>query len=186
MGRFRVTANQFRCPCIAAFALVVAAVFAPCRTLGQSAQAQVVEAAAEPTAATLQGIVRDSENHPVAGATVHLQAAGAQSLSARSDTAGAYRFSALPPGVYVLHVEMAGYGDATVNSFFIGQKESKTIDLTLKSVKASGPAATVAPPRFSTNLISLSPASPILRISVAMVPTRLSGTAKSWPRPLLR
>jgi tetratricopeptide (TPR) repeat protein len=148
MGRFRVTANQFRCPCIAAFALVVAAVFAPCRTLGQSAQAQVVEAAAEPTAATLQGIVRDSENHPVAGATVHLQAAGAQSLSARSDTAGAYRFSALPPGVYVLHVEMAGYGDATVNSFFIGQKESKTIDLTLKSVKASGPAATVAPPAF--------------------------------------
>jgi tetratricopeptide (TPR) repeat protein len=149
MGRFRVTANQFGCPCIAAFALVVAAVFAPSRTQGQSAQQQVVEAEPEPaSAATLQGIVRDSDNHPVTGATVRLQAAGAQSLTVRTDAAGAYRFSALRPGVYVLRAQMSGYSDATASSFFIGQKESRTIDLTLNSAKASGPPATVTPPAF--------------------------------------
>jgi tetratricopeptide (TPR) repeat protein len=126
----------------AAFALVVTALFVSSMAQGQSAQAEM-----EPSA-TLHGFVRDSGNRPVAGAIVCLQAKDAQTLTVHTDSAGAYRFWSLHQGVYVLRAEMAEYRDATLDPLILGEKESKTIDLTLESTKADPRAASVVPPQF--------------------------------------
>jgi tetratricopeptide (TPR) repeat protein len=131
----------------AAFALVVTVLFVSSRAQGQSTQPEM-----EPSA-TLHGFVRDSGNRPVAGATVCLQAKDAQPLTVHTDSAGAYRFSSVHQGVYILRAEMAGYSDATFGPLILGAKESKTIDLTLESTKAAPQASSVvrpkvAPPEF--------------------------------------
>jgi tetratricopeptide (TPR) repeat protein len=87
--------------------------------------------------ATLQGIVRDAGNHPVAGVTVSLQSEGAQTLTAHTDSAGTYRFSAVPRGVYTLRAEMPGYRETIISSFALQPRESKTIDLVIEPAKAS-------------------------------------------------
>jgi len=90
--------------------------------------------------ATLQGLVRDSLGHPVVAASVYLQpASGGESLTANSDSNGAYRFSALPEGTYSVRAEMPGSGEATFGPFVLGQKEAKRIDLTLQLPKGSEP-----------------------------------------------
>jgi tetratricopeptide (TPR) repeat protein len=82
--------------------------------------------------------VRDSRGRPVAAATVYLQVkSGTQTLTARTDSEGTYRFSALGEGVYTLRAEMAGYGEATFGPCVLGPKEAKRIDLTLKSATVS-------------------------------------------------
>lgn len=137
MGYFRLTSNQFGCFRVAAFVLAVP--FVPFMLQGKSAQEQV-EAKSEPAGeATVQGTVRDSGKRPVAGSTVRLQSNDAQTFTVHTDSVGKYRFSAVHQGGYSLHAEMAGYNGATSNSFVLGQRESKTIDLILERATASGP-----------------------------------------------
>jgi len=124
------------------FALVVTVLFVSSMAQGQSADAET-----EPSA-TLQGFVRDSGNHPVAGATICLQARDAQTLTVQTDSAGAYRFSSVHQGVYILRAEMAGYHDATVNPLVLGQKTSKTVDLTLEPIKSAPQASSAGQPEF--------------------------------------
>jgi tetratricopeptide (TPR) repeat protein len=140
MGRIRATAAGLGNPRLATFVLAVTALFAPCMVQGQSVQEQAESAGT----ATLHGLVRDSSGRPVASAIVCLQAKDTQTLTARTDAAGAYRFSALGPGVYNLRAEMAGYGDVILSSVVLGQKESRTIDFTLESAKASEPPSSSA------------------------------------------
>jgi len=103
--------------------------------LGQSLQAQVDDA--QLSAAKVQGMVRDSGNQPVAGATVCLQADDKQILTGHTDSVGAYVFPAVHQGKYTLRAEMPGYDDTTSSPFVLTSKESKTIDLTLNARKAS-------------------------------------------------
>jgi len=121
------------------FVLAVTLLFAPCMFQGQAVQGQVEEKPAPAGEATVRGIVRDSRHQPVAGATVRLHSQDAQSLTARTDSAGAYLFSGVRQGAYTLRAEMAGYRDATSDSFTLGQKESTAIDLILESANASEP-----------------------------------------------
>jgi tetratricopeptide (TPR) repeat protein len=87
----------------------------------------------------IQGSVRDSHGRSVAAVTVYLRPkTGTQTLSTRTDSEGNYRFSSLAAGEYSLRAEMAGYGDTTFGSCVLGQRETKKIDLTLESQKASG------------------------------------------------
>ena len=122
--------------CAAAFALTVAVLYGPF-----SVPARAAETQSEPAAtATLQGVVRDSDNRPVTGASVYLQSAEGQTLTplaVRTDRAGAYRFSQVRQGVYMLRVEAAGLGGSTLRPFTIAAKESRTIDLKLGPAKAS-------------------------------------------------
>jgi len=134
MGQFRVTAT-----CIVALSVIFAAL---------TFQGQSVEAQPEPSGtATLQGFVRDSSGRPVAGATVCLEAKDAP-LTAHTDSAGAYRFSAVSQGVYSLRAEMSGYAAAMVSSIVLGQKESRTIDLTLGSAKTTDRQNLTGRPEF--------------------------------------
>src|SRR5712692_2519371 len=136
MGAFRVTAYRSGClgTRIATCILAVIAPFGPLIVQGQSqGQSQ------NPTdSATVHGFVRDSGDRPVAAATVHLQVKnGTQTLTARTDSEGTYHFSALREGIYTLRAELAGYGEATFGPLVLGQKETKRIDLTLETPKAS-------------------------------------------------
>ena len=127
-------------------------------TLGaMHAQAQNSAASATLPGATLHGSVRDSKARPVAGATVHLQVKdGSETLSARSDATGTYRFSGLGEGIYMLRVEAAGYNRATFGPCVIEPKESKQLDLTLEAGGApeffDEPQFTVAGVTDGTNL----------------------------------
>ena len=92
---------------------------------------------------TVQGHVRDSNGRPMANATVFLQfATGTESQApeaqiTHTDSEGAYRFAALLAGVYTLRAEMNGYDGAIVDPVSLAQKETKRVDLTLESTKAS-------------------------------------------------
>jgi len=89
-----------------------------------------------PATATLQGSVRDSAGHPVAGATVYLQTKdGGQAQSIEADTAGKYYFSGLRDGVYMLRVEMNGFSAAPFGPCAVVPGETKTLDLTIESPK---------------------------------------------------
>src|SRR5271165_230778 len=67
--------------------------------------------------ATVQGTIRDSNHHPVAGATVSLRAEhGTETRTAQTDAKGAYRFFAVVEGSYTLRAEMAGYKEGAFGS----------------------------------------------------------------------
>ena len=94
--------------------------------------------------ATLQGMVRDSQQHAVVSAKVHLQAKnGTQIANAISDANGQYLFQSLQPGAYSLRAELSGYDNATFGPLFLKPGETKRIDLTF------GPAKSASPPKPS-------------------------------------
>ncbi len=92
---------------------------------------------------TLQGHVCDSTGTPIANAAVFLQVATEEQTRttaaqiAHTDMEGKYHFAVLQDGVYTLRAEVNGYGDAIVGPLSLAQKETKKIDLTLESTKAS-------------------------------------------------
>jgi tetratricopeptide (TPR) repeat protein len=130
----------------ARFALAGTALLALLILHGQTSHAQSVEGQRPSAAAdaTVHGVVRDSSNRPIAGATICLQAKDLQPVSVHTDAAGAYHFPAIPQGVYTFRATMTGYADATFGSLALEANESKTIDLTLESAKASAPQNTSA------------------------------------------
>ncbi len=136
MVRFRVTFHQPVEATLLTCVLMVSVLLGPFLVHGQSVQGQFDDHAGT---AGLQGFVRDAHGRPVAAVTVYLQGkAGAETLTARTDSEGAYRFSGLREGVYTLRAEMTGYRATTFGPCVLGQRETKKIDLTLESPKASG------------------------------------------------
>src|SRR6266446_1213180 len=117
--------------------LAVMAALAPVRAQSHEPAGNII------LGGTVQGHVRDSNGRPMANATVFLHlATGTETVATQTrithaDSEGAYRFAALLPGVYTLHAEMRGYDQAIVNPVSLAQKETKRIDLTLESTKAS-------------------------------------------------
>ena len=138
MGHFRVSAH---CPRLAACILGLTVILGALTFQGQS----VVTPQDPPETATLQGVVRDSSGRPVAGVTVCLETKVAHPVTAFTDSAGAYRFPLIHHGVYSLRAEMPGYRAAIFNSIALGEKESRTIDLTLEPAKTD---ASMGEPEF--------------------------------------
>src|ERR1700680_5174704 len=131
MSRPRVNTHQPRYLRTATCLLAVMASLAPSMVHGQSVDRM--------ESASLQGLVRDSHDRPVAAAKVSLQAdIGTQTLTAVTDSEGLYHFAALRAGVYTLRVEKAGYDAAIFGPCALGGKETKGIELTLKPAKAFG------------------------------------------------
>jgi len=138
MARFRIRLCQpdrggtrhARC------ALALIACIAVFLTQEQPVQAQ---SQAQAGSAILQGSVLDSSGRPIADATVYLQKDGAQTLTARTDSEGSYRFSALGNGVYKLRAEMVGYVVESFGPCALGSKETKRVDLTLQPSRVSTP-----------------------------------------------
>ena len=144
---------------------------------------------------TLHGIVHDSQKRPVSGAIVFLQSVSPQgnnrTLTARTDAAGAYCFSGLPEGVYTLHAEMSGYSTTREIQLSLGEKEDKTIDLTLEPPLADlnsyaaqpqffdEPLFTVAGVTDTTNMGGHGSAPTIIRNTESLVRATASLTAES-------
>ena len=89
----------------------------------------------------------------MANATVCLQAQRAQAenaqpITVRTDSAGAYRFSAIRSDIYTLRAELTGYATATSKSVSLRENDSKTIDLTLELAKAANQQDSTALPQF--------------------------------------
>ena len=124
----------------AACTLVLAVMGALSPAHGQSLPEAAVEAPERTSGPTLQGIVRDSLNRPVAGVAVCLQTKNAQIFTVHTDSAGVYLFSGVPQGIYTLRAEMTGYADATSGPLVLSL-ESRTVDLTLGSAKGAVPQA---------------------------------------------
>ena len=103
---------------------------------------------AQPQTSTVAGTVFDGNGHPISGATVRLKGGDAQPLFSRSDSDGAYRFSALRQGSYSLDVSMAGYAEKVFGPFVLGASESKQIDFTLASGTNSQAKAQPAVPVY--------------------------------------
>jgi tetratricopeptide (TPR) repeat protein len=104
-------------------------------------------AQAQSQSSIVAGTVIDQSRNPVSGAAVSLEAPDRQPLASRSDSQGAYRFSALSEGSYTVRVNLAGYGSKVFGPFLLGENETKRIDLTLEPANAS-PAKATAPEFF--------------------------------------
>ena len=141
MSRFHVNAHKPRYLHAATCLLAVLASLAPSMVHGQSADRM--------ESASLQGLVRDSHDRPVAAANVYLQTdIGTKTLTAVTDSEGLYHFAALRPGVYILRVEKAGYDAAIFGRCALGGKETKKIDLTLRPAKAPAQSGSTGTPEF--------------------------------------
>jgi tetratricopeptide (TPR) repeat protein len=136
---------------IATCMLVLTALLGSPMAAVQCIQEHSVDSQQQPVAeAILQGAVRDSSGRPIGGACVSLQTTNGSSLTAYTDSAGVYLFSGVRQGVYTLGAEMAGYDRTILQQIVIGQKQSRTIDLTLNPAKAipDKSSAAVQPPFF--------------------------------------
>lgn len=103
--------------------------------------------AQQSTPASLHGTVRDAQGTPIPGAVVELQPTGSsETLTTQTNAEGAYSVAGLHEGVYRLKVAKSGYADAEIGSVFVRPKETKTVDLTLKSLQTDG--ATLSQPQF--------------------------------------
>src|ERR1700688_592196 len=82
--------------------------------------------------AVVAGTVWDSAKRPVENATVSLESDDhAHKFASQSDSAGRYRFEAVPAGSYELRVSKSGYGIAKNGPFVLHNAESKSVELRL-------------------------------------------------------
>ena len=87
---------------------------------------------------TVSGVLTDSTDAVVAGAKVILvdQQKG-YSFATTSDNGGRYLFRSVPPGMYVVSVEAAGFGKTLSARFKVDINENATTNLMLKVAGAS-------------------------------------------------
>lgn len=90
--------------------------------------------------AVVAGVVCDSASRPIENATVLLESDDhAHKFASQSDSAGRYRFEAVPAGSYELRASKSGYGVAKNGRFVLHNAESKSVELRLAA--ESGAAA---------------------------------------------
>jgi vitamin B12 transporter len=88
-------------------------------------------ALAQTKPAAINGRVTDQHGASVAGAEVQMRSrSGAQAIT-QSDNNGAYSFSNVAPGNYIIEVKAKGFANLTSNELNLGRGQSLTNDLTL-------------------------------------------------------
>jgi tetratricopeptide (TPR) repeat protein len=118
----------------------------------------IVTAQAQPAAqagkSILQGHVRDSAGKGVADAAVFLEHTPEPSTTVtetetvRSDSAGAFKFSALHEGTYRLRAGGKPEGSARASVVSLGRGETKTVDLLWLATPSEGASASQVPEFF--------------------------------------
>lgn len=102
------------------------------------------------------GSVTDESGAPIAGVTVTLK--GPATQSTQSDAKGAFEFSAVPPGIYVLSATKAGYTTAVQNDITILAGQSTALAVRM-GVATFSTLRTIASVRTTGNAINTSAAS---------------------------
>ncbi len=118
-----------------------------------------ISLAAQDTRARLQGLVRDSSQAVVAGATVTLNnVESGVTTTQKTNDVGSYLFDFILPGTYTVSVEMQGFRKFQQNNILLQARGDVTVNATLE-VGATGEAITVeAAPvsvQFNTSTVSL-------------------------------
>src|SRR5262249_15829328 len=99
--------------------------------------------------ASLHGMIRDSEDHPIAQALVALQNTDSRdNFQTQTDAQESYTFAKVPNGLYHLDAMKEGYADAGIASLFLKPGDTKAIDLTI-TVQQAGHPAPSSTPQFS-------------------------------------
>ena len=95
---------------------------------GTPADAQTVTA----TTGAINGVVTDSTKTVVPGVTVSLSGPSLMTTrTALTDEAGAYRFSAVPPGDHTLTFQLAGFGTIVREGIHVGLGFTATVNVEL-------------------------------------------------------
>src|SRR5579872_3465441 len=94
-----------------------------------------------PESCSISGTARDTKG-PIANVTLRLTSKDDdRTYEARTNSQGKYQFSALHPGVFMLHAEVAGFVPLDLPPVFVSRDENKTVDFTLQHTQAA-PSAT--------------------------------------------
>jgi len=140
----RLNACRLRCSACSIPVCLVLGVVCAILTSQATGQATKSLSAASP-AASIQGIVRDSQGRTVAGAAVSLTTqSDVPPQTARTDAGGAYRFVALRRAEYTVHATVDKI-EASVGPFTLQESETKTVDLVLPLTKIAAASAASAP-----------------------------------------
>ena len=123
--------------------------------------------AAELTA--VRGVVHDPQHRPIAQATVTLRAANSDFLlTEKTNTSGEFTLSAVPPGVYVVAADQAGF-NPTRQSITIASGTTPVLHFELQ-VAAVQQSVVVTTDASTTNVDSVTPTTLISRQDIAHTP----------------
>ena len=100
----------------------------------------VASVGAQEQTAAIEGRVRDALGAAAPGVVVAATSVAGLSLEQTTDGAGAYRWSALPPGRYELRARLSGFQPVAVTGIDLRLGQRLSIDLTLRP---AGPDETV-------------------------------------------
>ena len=93
----------------------------------------IVCAPAQTSKGTLTGVIRDSSGAVLVNASIHVKNSDTgEARSTTSSTLGAYRFDALTPGKYTLHVSSAGFEQFSATNLNVTASQVVSFDATLK------------------------------------------------------
>jgi len=91
-----------------------------------------------PHGATITGVVRNSTGKLVEDALVRIELKGSSSTSeAKSNSAGAFVFSALETGTYLVEANKSGQRSRTIAVILASQEDRRQVDLTLEDSKSA-------------------------------------------------
>jgi len=96
-------------------------------------------------APSIDGTVCDVQHHPIAGATVVLEAtASGQSISATTDSHGRFKFPALEAGTYTLHAKQPLFADTVEGPFALKEQEAKSVVFLMQKDPSGKPSDSIA------------------------------------------
>jgi cytochrome c-type biogenesis protein CcmH/NrfG len=97
--------------------------------------------------ATIQGTILNPQGTPVSGATVLLQfKEDANTLKAKTDASGKYRFTTLRKSAFTISVVASGFVKSTSNVVSLQTQEVRTVDFKLDAAKSAGSPGDAARP----------------------------------------
>ena len=100
---------------------------------------------------TLRGVIKDELGSTIVGATVTLIDAGGVEKTATTNDEGAYTFSGLAPGKYVVSVKAAGFAVSEDTEVDVTAGGRESLDLTLKVTIEEQKVTVAAEPPLSTD-----------------------------------
>lgn len=88
---------------------------------------------------SISGTARDAKG-PIPNATLRLTSKDDdRTYEARTNAQGRYQFSALHPGVFMLHAEATSFAPLDLPPVFVSRDENKTVDFTLQLASSAAP-----------------------------------------------
>src|ERR1700733_10631647 len=130
----------------------------------------VVSIASATIFGTVRGVVHDPQHRPVAGASVKLKSATSEwTQSAQTDQDGAFSFSAVPVGDYLVAVTKSGFADDQ-QTVTVASGSSPPLHLQLTMATVNQTATVSETPENVANVDSVTPTTLVARADIAQTP----------------